>query len=138
MAMAFDNGERVTANPQIAMAWLKRSAEAGYAVAQYELARRHVLMDDPKYTPQDGLKWYEKAANQGHLRAQYSLAVCLASAKGGSRDLSGAYFWMRRAADGGFPKAEHRIRILEKQLDPDSLRDARRRLSNKRSAAVID
>jgi hypothetical protein len=45
---------------------------------------------------------------------------------------------MRRAADGGFPKAEHRARILEEELDPTTLREARQRLQKKRTNFSID
>ena len=120
------------------MSWLRRAAEQGYIDAQYELARRHVLFEDPQYTSSEGIQWYEKAARQGHLRAQYGLAICLARGKGVPKDPAGAYYWMSLAAEGGLPKAEHRLEILEDQIDPGQLREARQRLSQRRLKTSID
>ena len=138
MAMAFDSGEGVTANKNIAMSWLRRAAEQGYAEAQYEFARRHVLFDDPKFASSDGIQWYEKAACQGHLRAQYGLAICVARGKGVPKDPAGAYYWMSLAAEGGLHKAEHRLEILEDQTEPGPLREARQRLAQRRLKTNID
>jgi hypothetical protein len=138
MAMAFDSGDGITANKKIAVSWLRRAAHEGYAEAQYELGRRCVLSDDPEYAPMDGIKWYEQAARQGHLRAQYGLAMCLFSGRGVARDRAGAYYWMSLAAEGGLHKAEHRLPLLEEQLDNDVLREARQRLSRSRTTASID
>ncbi len=118
------------------MSWLKRSAEQDCAKAQYELARRCVLLNDTDFTTTHGVEWYERAAEQGHLRAQYSLAVCLTSAKGVPKDPEGAFFWMSLAADAGMAKAQYQLGVLEEEISTENLRGARLRLAERRRRAA--
>jgi TPR repeat protein len=62
----------------------------------------------------------------------------MVSGTGTAKDQGSAYYWMALAADGGLPKAQHRLRILEEELEPAALRAARQRLSKDPLTPVID
>ncbi|MGR9093055.1 MAG: hypothetical protein ACU85U_20980 [Gammaproteobacteria bacterium] len=72
------------------------------------------------------------------MRAQYALAVCAASGNGTARDPVSAYYWMSLAAESGFPKAQHRLRILEEELSPEILKQARQRVTRNPLVARLD
>lgn len=44
---------------------------------------------------------------------------------------------MSLAAEGGLPKAQHRLDILEDEIDPDTLRGARQRLAKDRMLSSV-
>lgn len=69
---------------------LKRKAERGDAVAQYELAIHTSNHEKAFY-------WYQKAAEQGHVGAQYALEYCYTKGIGTTKDLRKAKYWYERA-----------------------------------------
>jgi len=101
--------------PGLALEWLGKAAERGYAGAQVLLA---YALDAGRVAGADPLKaqaWYEQAANKGNAFAQYSLASLLATAGSGSgidpatarqRAVEGAVQWAARAAEQGLVPAQ--------------------------------
>jgi TPR repeat protein len=92
---------------------LKKSAEQGYAPAQFKLGFYYhtgqFSYDCLKQEPQQAYYWYEKAAEQSYPEAQYELAMLFNPEIGFKKftDHSKYLYWMKRAADAGFPKAQY-------------------------------
>ena len=83
----------------------RKSAEQGYAEAQYNLGRmfengRGVSKDYAK-----AVEWYRKSAEQGEVRAQCKLGYMYHNGIGVSKDYAKAAEWYRKAAMGGNMKA---------------------------------
>ena len=70
-------------------------------------------------------KWYRRAAEQGHSAAQANLAGLYHGGKGVPRDLARAYKWWGLAAIQGEPQAVSSIRALARNMDGESLNEAR-------------
>ena len=88
------------------MAGLKAKAEAGDALAQYDLG---VSYRDGDGIPKDEVKaaeWFRKAADQGLVTAQFNLAVLYDHGQGVKRDDAFAVAWYRKAADKGLVEAQ--------------------------------
>ena len=67
------NGEGVPQDYEKAIDWYTKSAEQGYAKAQYNLGW---MYDNGRGVPQDdkqAVYWYTKSAEQGFAVAQYNL-----------------------------------------------------------------
>ena len=81
--------------------WLLKSAEQGYAPAQfaYGLVSR---LDNPSV----GERWMLRAAEQGDTDAQFWLGVAYERNWFGTVDIQEAIKWYRKSADGGNPDAQ--------------------------------
>ena len=80
---------------------VKKAAEQGDALAQYELGRHY---SQGKGVGQDyaaAVKWYRRAAEQEHGMAQYCLGACYANGTGAEQDDVKAAEWYRKAAEQG-------------------------------------
>ncbi|WP_333606659.1 tetratricopeptide repeat protein [Arsukibacterium sp.] len=62
---------------QQAFVWFMRSAQEGYAPAQYIVGRMHELGEGVTQDKVEAIAWYRLAAAQHHLDAQYNLALLL-------------------------------------------------------------
>jgi TPR repeat protein len=90
------------------MLWLKKSAQHGYAQAQYELGLHYTLHMDIG----NAIFWLRKAAIQDHLYAQNELGICY-SRSDVPQNVTLAYEWLRRAAEKGHGPSQKHIRDLE-------------------------
>jgi len=89
-------------DPEQAVVWCTRAAEAGSARAMANLGGfyatgRGVAQDDAL-----ALAWYEKAANAGHGRAAATLGVMHATGQGAPHAIDRAKQWFNQAGDLGF------------------------------------
>ena len=88
-----------------ALYWSLKSAEQGYAPAQYLAGR---IYYEGTGTPKDDVKaflWMQKSAEQGHAPAQDFLGDMYLSGIGTAIDEVKALFWKRKAAEQGYPSA---------------------------------
>lgn len=84
-------------------------AEAGDAVAQFDLA---VLYDQGYGVPQDyaqAIVWYRKSAIQGNANAQTNLCEMYGDGHGVSKDYAKAIYWCRKAAKQGSAAAQYSL-----------------------------
>jgi TPR repeat protein len=100
---------------------LTRSAEQGYAPAQYKLGLIYYagpnLYDCLTQVPEKAYYWFGKAAAQNHLEAQYELASLYNPETGFKRYADKAKYaqWMQKAADLGHVGAQYALgRMYEK------------------------
>ncbi|CAG8632458.1 14229_t:CDS:1 [Ambispora leptoticha] len=80
---------------------LKRSADAGYSSAQFDLAecykRGSGIVADSKVA----YSWYAKAAENGHAKAAFCCGICCKRSFGTERDLDKAIYWFMIASKLG-------------------------------------
>ncbi len=84
-----------------AVKWFRKSAEQGYAPAQYILGWKYSEMD-----------WCHKAAEQGYAPAQYALGLCYRHGYPCygtkiEKDAISAVKWLRKAAEQGYAPAQN-------------------------------
>ncbi len=93
-----------------ALYWLRRSASAGFAPAQYALANLH-----NRTGSRAALRWFKQAARQGDVDAQLALAYRYAARGKSAAAQRHAAHWFRLAAHAGEPTAQfHLARALER------------------------
>ena len=88
-----------------AMPWLRRSAEQGYAPAEFMYGSlfREGRWKDPKQL----VYWWTKAAEQGNVDAQFWLGASYEDGQGGvKRNYVKAFKWLSMAAKQGQPDAQ--------------------------------
>ncbi len=93
--------------------------------AQYLLG---VFYDKGIGTPQDfrqAANWYTLAARGGYVDAQYNLAGLYIAGRGVEKDWISALSWLWIAKARGDSASEQSIKILEAQMDKDTIHQAR-------------
>ena len=95
-----------------AFKWYERSAQRGFAPAQYRLGG---FFEKGFGTARDltaAKTWYQLAAEQGNASAMHNLAVLFASDTEGAPDFDSAARWFLRAAELGVRDSQFNLGIL--------------------------
>jgi TPR repeat protein len=94
---------------------LRASAEAGFPLAQYRLAKAY---ERGQGVPRDlatARMWALRAARAGNCRAMHDAGVFLARGDGGPLDAQTAYRWFRAAAECGVADSQYNLGVLYRQ-----------------------
>lgn len=73
------------------------------------------------------VKWYQKTAIQGHALAQYNLGELYLDGKDMGRDYVRSYVWTSFGANQGIKVAEDNLSVLEEEMDPEQIREAKQK-----------
>lgn len=84
--------------------WYRKSAEQGYAVAQYKLGRCYDYGDGIEHDCQKAVEWYRKSVEQGCAMAQCDLGNCYKHGRGVEKNLEKAVEWYRKSAEQGYDR----------------------------------
>ena len=90
-----------------AFEWYKKSAEQGYAVAQYNLGLCYEKGECCEKNEKKAFEWYMKSAEQGFSLGQNNLGVCYGDGKGCKKDKYKAFEWYKKAAEQEVPNAQY-------------------------------
>lgn len=112
MGARYADGRGVAPNPQEAIRWFERAANAGFAPAQFRLASLNEKGDGIKKDLQAARRLYIAAADKGHAKAMHNLAVLYAEGIDGKPDYRVAAQWFRKAASFGVADSQYNLAIL--------------------------
>ena len=84
---------------------LKRSADGGDAIAQYEIGKLYMTGLGVHKNHHTAMKYFENSANQGYGQAQYYLGLMYFDGKGVLTDFVKGCEWMKLAKDNGITEA---------------------------------
>lgn len=107
--------------PALALKWIQKAADQGYADAQYTLGAMHHAGRGTLQSFPLALKWFELAAQQNHADAQYSLGVMYRTGQAVTVDKSKAYIWFNLAAAQGHARAREARDSLLSALTPEQV-----------------
>jgi TPR repeat protein len=108
----YGNGQGVQQDYAQAVAWSRKAADQGLALAQTNLG---IMYEKGQGVPQDyaqALVWYRKAGDQGYAAAQFGLGTMYQSGEGSPQDYAQAMAWYRKAADQGYGAAQSNLGIM--------------------------
>jgi uncharacterized protein YdaT len=118
----YEDGNGVTKDLTAAVAWYRKSAEQGFALAYYNLGKMYqngygVSKDTKKADEwyQGAQKLFLDAAAQNNALAQAMLGEMYAGGRGTTKDDKKAVEWYRKAADQGYANAQEALRKRDKQ-----------------------
>ena len=103
----YQEGRGVTQNDEKALAWLTKSAQQGYELAQQALA----TVEDPQTTAQTqkrNIKKLKTEAKKGEADAQYELGIHYYN----SKDYTQAFEWLEKSALQGKEDAQYSLGVL--------------------------
>ncbi len=91
-----------TSNPQTALEWYSKAAEAGNSDAMVQVGQMLASgLGVPAPRLPEAAEWFSKAADLGNAKARFLLAECYYYSKGVTRDPKRAVALLRAAADQG-------------------------------------
>jgi len=108
LAKAYENGSDVSKNEEEALRWYTKSAEQGYAKAQYEVGGHYYWRYADTHLASDGAKaayWLGESGKNGNADAQYAIGKMYWYGQGVSVDLREGNYWMCKAAAQGHKQA---------------------------------
>lgn len=76
----------------------------------------------------EAAEWLRKAAERDRLMAQYAFSVMLVNAEGVPKDLIGAYMWSLLSSRKNYENSSVVIGQSKKQMTPEQLAEALRRV----------
>ncbi|BAU48549.1 Sel1 repeat-containing protein [Sulfurifustis variabilis] len=96
----YEKGQGVEKDNEQMALWYRRSAEKGYARAQYKLAVGYAFgLGGAEQDDAEAVKWLKRSAEGGYRRAQKTLARGYSEGRFGlPRDPRQAEYWNRKAA----------------------------------------
>ena len=94
---------------------LVKKAEAGDAVAQYNLGQCHEKGLGAIKDNKEAVKWYTKSAEQGHVKAALNLSRCYEDGQGVLRDKKQAMKWFAKVLDSTDIKE---LYVFLRSIDP--------------------
>jgi TPR repeat protein len=89
--------------------WYRKSAEQGYAKAQYELGYMYYDGEGIEKDYSEALKWIRKSADQGNSDAQNALGDMHYLGDGVTENFSEAVKWYRKGAEQGNKYAQYNL-----------------------------
>ena len=112
--MRYSDGENVQRNMTESATWFLRSAEAGFAPAQYSIGSLYEKGIGVERDVTKATGWYEKAAVQGNARAMHNLAVIYAMGNPPAvqPNMDTAVGWFQKAAQLGIKDSQFNLGIL--------------------------
>jgi len=113
-AQNHNNGTVLTqpADFTTSLSQLRKMAEQGQAIAQYNLGIIYEYGRGVKRNDVEAVKWYKKASVQGMSVAQYKLGVMYDNGWGVLPSDAEAVKWYRDAAEQGHPFAQHDLAFM--------------------------
>lgn len=108
----FELGEKYYFNDKNyteAAKWYRKSAEQGYAKAQYELGAMFYFGESIVKDYSEALKWFRKSAEQGNADAQNSLGDMYYLGDGVKENFSEAVKWYQKSAEQGNKYAQYNL-----------------------------
>lgn len=88
-----------------AVFWQRKSAEQGYAQAQFFMGLHYANGEGVAEDQVQAVSWFRKAAEQGYAPAQYKLGNSYYKGRGVSVDYAQAVSWYRKSAELGHAPA---------------------------------
>lgn len=136
MGLAHKYGSFVRRDHALSAQWFRKSADQGFADAQFNLGRIYGPADGlyrkSRAAPEDyaqAARWLGKAAMQGYAPAQVKLGELYAAGGYGlGRDLVQAYLWTSVAAGNGNQTARELAEAYAARMSEVQLAAARERL----------
>ncbi|PZO47504.1 MAG: hypothetical protein DCF16_17620 [Alphaproteobacteria bacterium] len=97
------------------VAMLRRTAEAGFPLAQYRLAKLYESGDGVAQDIVSARQWTERAAGAGNVRAMHDLGFYFARGEAVALDEAAAFRWFRQAAEFGHSDSQYNLGVLYQQ-----------------------
>lgn len=112
LAIMYDYGHGVKADPKKALEWFKRSAEQGQPAVQYQVGTKYFRGSGVEQDHAEAAMWWELAANGGQVDAQFNLGLMYYRGLDIEPDNSKAAELFQLAAEQGHGHAQYSLAVM--------------------------
>lgn len=99
-----------------AVHWYKKSANQGYASAQFQLAICYHAGTGVNQNLTESILWLTKAATQGHSGAQFLLGSCYQTGDGVEENPQQAIYWFKKTLEHPEQLDAEDISVMKKYI----------------------
>ena len=124
LGKAYEFGNGVTQNDELAVKWYRKAAEQGNATAENNLGVMYRTGSGVERDKEEAVRWYHKAAKLGNLPAMFNLGTAYYNGDGVPSDPTMAYSWFLLAQEGGYPAAQDAVRRSAAEFGESSTYEA--------------
>ncbi|MDH3223132.1 MAG: sel1 repeat family protein [Gemmatimonadota bacterium] len=117
MGTAFDEGLGRSVDPEEAVEWYRRAAEAGHILAAHNLGNALSAGRGVPEDPAGAVRWWRAAAEAGDAITQLRLGEAYEAGRGVPSDLDSARVWYGRSAATGNRQAREALARLGAALE---------------------
>ena len=114
---AYDDGNGVPQNDELAAKWYRKAAEQGNPEAQNILGNMYRAGRGVDRNKEEAVSWYRRAAWQNYANAMFNLGTAYYNGDGVGIDDSTAYAWFRLALENGNKSADAAVKRMESELN---------------------
>lgn len=118
LGLAYQQGNGVPQNDDLAARWFRKAADQGDASAQNDLGVAYNMGRGVSQDKQEALRWYSKAAKQGNPQAIFNVGVSYYNGDGIDSNEYTAYAWFLAAQDAGNPLARDAVKRSATTMTP--------------------
>ena len=115
MGVSYRDGKGIQQDYKKAFDWFKKSAEQGYAAAQFEIGFCYRTGKGIQQDYKKAFEWFKKSAEQGYATAQFCLGLCYSYGRGVQENYKKAFEWFEKSVEQGIFLAQRELGILYAQ-----------------------
>jgi TPR repeat protein len=124
LGRAYQDGNGLPQNDELAANWYRKAAELGNAVAQSNLGTMYRTGSGVEKNKEEAVKWYRKAARQGYANAMFNLATAYYNGDGVPSNIFRAYDWFLLAQESGSSNAPGAVKRTADEIGQKASTDA--------------
>jgi len=124
LGRAYQDGNGVSQNDELAASWYRKAAEQGNATAENNLGVMYRTGSGVEKSNEEAVKWYRKAAQQGYANAMFNLGTAYYNGDGVPSDVFRAYDWFLLAQEAGSSSASDAVKRTGNEMGPSARNNA--------------
>jgi TPR repeat protein len=124
LGRAYQDGNGVPQNDEVAAKWYRKAAEQGNATAQNNLGIMYRTGNGVEKSKEEAVNWYRRAALQGYASAMFNLGTAYYNGDGVPSNEFRAYDWFLLAQEAGSSSAADAVKRTADEIGPRASNDA--------------
>ncbi len=124
LGRAYQDGNGVPQNDELAAKWYRKAAEQGNARAQNNLGIMYRTGSGVEKSKEEAANWYRKAAHQGYANAMFNLGTAYYNGDGVPSNVFRAYDWFLLAQEAGSSSAPDAVKRTADEIGQKASSDA--------------
>lgn len=124
LGRAYQNGNGVGQNDELAAKWYRKAADQGNAVAQNNLGVMYRAGFGVEKNKEEAMKWYHMAARQGNANAMFNIGAAYYDGDVERATELAAYEWFVLAEEAGSSSAHDAVKRTAAELGAPFTQDA--------------
>jgi TPR repeat protein len=124
LGRAYQNGDGIRQNDELAVKWYRKAADQGNAAAQNNLGVMYRAGFGVEKNKEEAMKWYHMAARQGNANAMFNIGAAYYDGDVERATELAAYEWFVLAEEAGSSNAHEAVQRTAAELGVPFARDA--------------